>query len=349
MSVFSAPDFDNHEQVVFFSDSKTGLKAIVAIHSTALGPAVGGCRMWNYATEQDAVKDVLRLSRGMSYKNAMANLGLGGGKSVIIADSKKDKTPEMMQAFGRGIDRLGGFYITAEDVGITVEDIHLVGTQTKWVAGLETGAAAAGDPSPFTAHGVFHGIKAAVKHRLGKDSLEGLRIIVQGLGHVGYNLSKELHEAGATLVVTDIEKANVDRVIKEFGARSVHVDDILKQEGDVLAPCALGAILNDETIPHLNVPIVAGAANNQLARAENGEDLRARGILYAPDYVINAGGIIQVANEVHGRQSTVEGGMSKVEEIEGTLLEVFAEAETKGLPTNKVADAIAERRIAAGK
>lgn len=349
MSVFSAPDFDNHEQVVFFSDDKTGLKAIVAIHSTALGPAVGGCRMWNYATEQDAIEDVLRLSKGMSYKNAMAKLGLGGGKSVIIADSKKDKTPALMEAFGRGIDRLGGFYITAEDVGITVEDMHLVGTQTKWVAGLETGEAASGDPSPFTAHGVFHGIKAAVKHRLQKDKLEGLRIIVQGLGHVGYNLSKELHEAGATLVVTDIHQENVDRVVKEFGAHAVHVDDILKQEGDVLAPCAMGAILNDDTIPHLNVPIIAGASNNQLARAKNGEDLRALGILYAPDYVINAGGIIQVANEVHGRKSNHIDGMCKVEEIEDTLLEVFTEAESKGLPTNEVADAIAERRIAAGK
>lgn len=349
MSVFSAPDFDNHEQVVFFSDKKSGLKAIVAVHSTALGPAVGGCRMWNYPSEEEAVKDVLRLSRGMSYKNAMAKLGLGGGKSVIIADSKKDKTPELMKTFGRAIDRLGGLYITAEDVGISVEDMQLVGTETKWVAGLDTGEAASGDPSPFTAHGVFHGIKAAVKHRLGKDSLEGLRVIVQGLGHVGYNLCKELHEAGAKLVVTDIHQGNVDRVVKEFGANRVHVDDILRQEGDVLAPCALGAILNDETIPHLNVPIVAGASNNQLARAEHGEDLRARGILYAPDYVINAGGIIQVANEVHGRKTTHEDGMCKVEEIEETLLEVFAEADREGLPTSEVADTIAERRIAAGK
>ncbi len=349
MSVFSAPDFDNHEQVVFFSDKHSGLRAIVAVHSTALGPAVGGCRMWNYASEEEAVKDVLRLSRGMSYKNAMAKLGLGGGKSVIIGDSKKDKTPELMKTFGRAIDRLGGIYITAEDVGISVEDMQLAATETKYVAGLNTGEAASGDPSPFTAHGVFHGIKAAVKHRLGKDKLDGLRVVVQGLGHVGYNLCRELHEAGAMLVVTDIHEGNVDRVVKEFGALSVHVDDILKQEGDVLAPCALGAILNDETIPHLNVPIVAGASNNQLARAKNGEDLRARGILYAPDYVINAGGIIQVANEVHGRKTTPEGGMCKVEEIEGTLLEVFAEAEREGLPTSEVADAIAERRIAAGK
>lgn len=349
MSVFSLPDFDNHEQVVFFSDSKTGLKAIVAIHSTALGPAVGGCRMWNYATEEDAVRDVLRLSKGMSYKNAMANLGLGGGKSVIIGDSKKDKTPELMRAFGRGIGRLGGIYITAEDVGIDVEDMQLVGTQTKWVAGLETGEAAAGDPSPFTAHGVFFGIKAAVKHKLNKDDLTGLRIIIQGVGHVGYNLAKELHGAGAILVVADIDEDNVARAVRDFGAQQVHVDDIMTQEGDVFAPCALGSVLNDETIPHLNVPIVAGAANNQLARDKNGEDLRARGILYTPDYVINAGGIIQVANEVHGRKTTKEGGMKKVEEIYGTLLEVFREAEEEGLPTSEVADNIAERRIRAGK
>jgi len=349
MSVFSAPDFDNHEEVVFLSDSKSGLKAIVAIHSTRLGPAVGGCRMWKYATEQDAVQDVLRLSRGMSYKNAMANLGLGGGKSVIIGDSKTEKTKELMEAFGRGIDRLGGFYITAEDVGMTVGDMQTIGTQTKWVAGLETGEAASGDPSPYTAHGVFFGIKAAVKHRLGKDNLSGLRVVVQGLGHVGYNLCRELHEAGATMVVTDIDQGNVDRVVADFGAKAVHVDDIMTQEGDVFAPCALGAILNDDTIPHLNVPVVAGAANNQLARASNGEDLRARGILYAPDYVINAGGIIQVANEVHGRKTTTEDGMKKVEEIYETLMEVFTEAEEQGATTGKVADSIAERRIAAGK
>lgn len=349
MTVFSQPDFDNHEQVVFFSDAKTGLKAIVAVHSTNLGPAVGGCRMWNYISEEEAVRDVLRLSKGMSYKNAMANLGLGGGKSVIMGDSKKDKTTEMMKAFGRAIGRLGGIYITAEDVGISVEDIQIAGTQTKWVAGLETGEAASGDPSPFTAHGVFYGIKAAVEHRLGKVDLTGVRVIVQGLGHVGYNLCRELHHAGALLVVTDIDQGNVERVVREFGAKAVHHDDIMTQEGDVLAPCALGAILNDDTIPHLNVPIIAGAANNQLARDKNGEDLRARGILYAPDYVINAGGIIQVANEVHGRKSTHEGGMKKVEEVYETLMEVFKEAETEGKPTNEIADSIAKRRIAAGK
>lgn len=349
MTVFAQPDFDNHEQVVFFSDTTTGLRAIVAIHSTNLGPAVGGCRMWNYATEEEAIRDVLRLSRGMSYKNAMANLGLGGGKSVIIGDSKTQKTKELMEAFGRGIGRLGGIYITAEDVGISVQDMAVVGTQTKWVAGLETGEMASGDPSPFTAHGVFHGIKAAVQHRLQKKKLSGLRVVVQGLGHVGYNLCRELHEAGASLVVTDIDQGNVDRVVKEFGAKAVHVDDIMTQEGDVFAPCALGSILNSATIPHLNVPIVAGAANNQLARPEDGEMLRQRGILYAPDYVINAGGIIQVANEVHGRKSNYEGGMKKVEEIFDTLLEVFDEAEDKGLPTSTIADVIAERRIAAGR
>jgi leucine dehydrogenase len=349
MSVFSAVDYDNHEQVVFFSDQDTGLKAIVAIHSTVLGPAVGGCRMWNYASEQDAIDDVLRLSKGMSLKNAMADLGLGGGKSVIIGDPHTEKTPELFRAFGRMLDRLGGHYITAEDVGIDVADMQIVATQTKYVAGLETGDHPSGDPSPYTAHGVFYGIRAAVEHRLGKKDLSGLTVLVQGLGHVGYNLCRELNEAGANLVVTDIDRDNVDRVTSEFGAKAVEPDAIFEQQGDVFAPCALGAILNDHTILKLKVPVVAGAANNQLKRNHNGEELRRLGILYAPDYVINAGGIIQVANEVYGRDTNVGEGMRKVEEVYGTLMEVFNEADKEGKPTNQIADTIAGRRIEAAR
>lgn len=349
MSVFSSTDFDNHEQIVFFSDKETGLRAIVAIHSTVLGPAVGGCRMWDYASDEEALTDVLRLSKGMSYKNALADLGLGGGKSVIIGDSKTDKTPELMRAFGRAIDRLGGYYITAEDVGINVEDIEAAGEETKFVAGLNKGVAASGDPSPFTAHGVFSGLRAAVKHRLGTTDLKGLRVNVQGLGHVGYNLCRELHDAGAVLTVTDINTDNVDRVVSEFGATAVAPDDIIGVEGDVFAPCAMGGILNDENILNLRVPVIAGAANNQLERDFHGEEMRRLGILYAPDYVINAGGIINVANEIHGQTVTDEIGMKKVEELYDTLLEIFKAAEKAGKPTSQVADEIAQKRIEAAR
>ena len=250
-----------------------------------------------------------------------------------------------MRAFGRAVDRLGGRYITAEDVGISVEDMRFVAEETKSVAGLDIGEVGSGDPSPFTAHGVFSGIRAAVKHRLGKDSLKGVRVIIQGLGHVGYNLSRELSEAGAKLVVTDIHKENVERVVNEFGATAVAPDDIVGQEGDVFAPCALGGVLNNENILKLKVPIVAGAANNQLADDACGEELRRLGILYAPDYVINAGGIINVANEVHGRKIDPKAGMKKVEELYDTLLKVFALAEEKGKPTSEIADEVAEQRI----
>ena len=349
MSVFSSVDFDNHEQVVFFADDEVGLKGIIAIHSTVMGPAVGGCRMWDYATEEDALEDALRLSRSMSYKNALANLGLGGGKSVIFGNSKTDKSPELFKSFGRMIDRLGGSYITAEDVGIDVDDMHAVATQTKYVAGLEQGDHASGDPSPFTAHGVFCGVKAAVKHRLAKDSLDGLTVIVQGVGHVGYNLCRELHEAGTNLVITDIHQEHIDRAVNEFGAKAVAPDDIFKQVGDVFAPCALGAILNDHTIPQLQVPVIAGAANNQLDCDRHGEELRQLGILYTPDYVINAGGIIQVANEVHRRVVSDQDGMKKVEEIYDTLLEIFQLADKEDKPTNHIADKVAQRRIAAAQ
>lgn len=351
MSVFLDPDFDNHEKVAFFSEPASGLKAIIAIHSTALGPAVGGCRMWSYKSEPEAINDVLRLSRCMSYKNAMADLGLGGGKSVILGDPYKDKTPALFRAFGRAVESMGGKYITAEDVGIAVEDLQIVKAETEHVAGLVEGrASASGDPSPYTAHGCFYGIKAAVEFRMKKKDLRGVRVNVQGVGHVGYPLCRELHAAGAILTVTDIHQAYLDRAVKEFGAKVVAPDDIYGVEGDVFAPCALGAVINDGTVLKLKVKIVAGSANNQLAtNGVHGEELRRRGILYAPDYVINAGGITNVANEVHRRVVKPEAGMKKVEEIYATLMEVFREAESSGEPTARVADRIAEQKIQAAK
>lgn len=347
MSIFSAPDFDSHEKVAFFSDKTCGLKAIIAIHSTVLGPAVGGCRMWNYHSEQDAINDVLRLSRGMSYKNAMANLGLGGGKSVIIGDPHHNKSPELFRAFGRAVESMSGKYITAEDVGITVDDMQIVKSVTEHVAGLNTGReTASGDPAPFTAHGCVYGIKAAVEFKLRKQSLEGLRVNVQGVGHVGYLLCKELHALGAELTITDIRQENIDRAVREFHAKAVDPDAIYTTEADVFAPCALGAVINDDTLPKLNVKIVAGSANNQLANAIlHDKALLKRGILYAPDYVINAGGIINVANEVHGRKSNVVDGLKKVEEIYNTLLDIFTQAEKMGSPPGAVADRIAENKI----
>lgn len=345
MTVFSLDAFDNHEQVAFCSDEETGLRAIIAVHSTALGQAVGGCRMWKYESEEDAIRDVLRLSRGMSYKNAMAGLPLGGGKSVIIGDARKDKTPELMQAFGRAVDRLGGRYITAEDVGISPSDMAEVAKVTDHVAGLDEGEAAVGDPSPYTAHGTFAGIQASVEHKLGKDSLEGLTVAVQGLGHVGYYLCKELHEAGAKLKVADINQDSVNRVVSEFGAEAVDVGGIHKTDAEIFAPCALGAILNDESIPELQCEIVAGAANNQLRHIRHDKMLHDKGILYAPDYVINAAGIIIVNNEIQGIAKTREEGMKDVEVIHDTLLEIYTEADKRNEPTAAIADALAEERI----
>lgn len=349
MSVFSSDSFDNHEQVMFCSDPASGLKAIIAVHSTALGPAVGGTRMWDYASEEDAIRDVLRLSRGMSYKNAMADLGLGGGKGVIIGDSRKDKTPELMQAYGRFIDSLGGRYITAEDMGMTTADMAEVATQTKYVAGLDEGEAASGDPSPFTSHGVLFGIDAAVRHQMGRDNLKGLRVAIQGVGHVGYVLGQELVRRGAEIVVADVVQENIDRAVSELSATAVSPDEILFQDVDVLAPCAMGAIVNDQTLPQLKCRIIAGSANNQLARANHGQALSDKGILYAPDYVINAGGMISVANEVHGVTVSHDEGMKMVERIGHALTEIFAAADAQGKPTEVIADQIAEAKIAEAK
>jgi len=343
MSIFNHPDFDNHEQVVFFRDPETGLKAIVSIHDTTLGPGVGGCRMWPYSSDEQALTDVLRLSRGMTYKNAMAGLNFGGGKSVIIGDAQTMKSDDLFKAFGRCLNRLNGYYISAEDVGITTADMAIVNTQSKFVAGLE---GKSGDPSPFTAYGVYKGMKAAVKHKLNKDSLAGLTVSVQGLGHVGYYLCKHLHEEGASLVVTDINQQSIDRVVDEFSAKVVEPDAIYDQDVDIYAPCALGATLNDDTIDRLTCSIIAGAANNQLAKDRHGQVLMSKGILYVPDYIVNAGGIINISLEENYQQ---EAAYNKVDEIYGTLMEVFEASAREDMPTNIIADQLARERIANAK
>lgn len=346
--VFGAPDFDDHELVLFGRDKDSGLRAIVAVHDTAFGPACGGCRMWPYATEAEAVRDVLRLSRGMSYKNAMAGLPLGGGKSVIIADSRTDKTEDLLRAFGRVVDSLGGRYIAAEDVGITVADVQVMGQATRHVAGLNKGHDASGDPSPFTAYGVYLGIKAAVRHRLGTDSLKGVRVAVQGLGNVGGHLVRRLAEDGAVLFVSDIHADAVARAVDAHGATPVDPAAIHAAEVDVFAPCALGAGINPGTLPAIRAAVIAGGANNQLATDDMGAALRQRGILYAPDYVINAGGIINVAGEVlHGYDRAEV--LRQVERIPATLTDIFRRAERADRPTSAIADEMARERLAAAR
>ena len=347
MAVFSLSDFADHEQVVFVSDDKSGLKAIIAVHNSNLGPALGGCRMWPYATEEEAVRDVLRLSRGMTYKSAMANLKLGGGKSVIIGNPRTHKTPELLAAFARALEQLNGRYIAAENSGTSVADMKYMTQFTQHVAGIHDKPSDAGtrsgDPSPATAYGTFIGIRAAVKERLGRDSLDCLRIAVQGVGNVGFDLARQLKEAGAQLWVTDIHREPLVQAGKELGATVVAPDEIFGLDVDVFAPCALGAILNDTTIPQLKASIVAGAANNQLAEARHGVELMKRGILYAPDYVINAGGIIDVYHERIGFDRAAL--LKHIEGIHDNLMEVFERARKEERPTGEVADAIAEERF----
>jgi leucine dehydrogenase len=348
MDLFEMPDFDAHEQVVFGCDRASGLRAIIAVHCTALGPAAGGCRLWPYAALSDAVSDALRLSRGMSYKNAMAELPFGGGKAVIIGDAKA-KTGERLEAFGRLVDSLGGRYITAEDVGTTTVDMGRIASVTPFVSGLarETGEAG-GDPGPKTALGVFLGIKAAVRFGLGRSSVEGLTIAVQGLGGVGQPLCRLLAAEGARLRVADARPAALERVCQELGAQAVAVDSILAQEADVLAPCALGAVLDAHSVPRLRTRIVAGAANNQLARETDGQALMRAGILYAPDYVINAGGIISVAHEYQGGATWAQ-VRAEIEKIPTRLSEIFERARREGRATSAVADEMARERLAAGR
>ncbi|MFQ5957839.1 MAG: Glu/Leu/Phe/Val dehydrogenase dimerization domain-containing protein [Alphaproteobacteria bacterium] len=345
MAVFNAPEFDDHEQIVFCRDPEAGLKAIIAIHDTALGPALGGCRMWPYGSEEEALTDVLRLSRSMTYKHALAATGQGGGKAVIIGDPKRDKTPALLHAFGRFVDTLGGRYVVAEDVGTSVDDMTYVRRVTRHVAGLAQGGS--GDPSPVTAYGVFCGIKAAVRHKFGRDDLAGVRVAVQGLGHVGSALCGYLHEAGARLYVADIDADAVKGAVDAYAAAAVRSEEIADLAVDVFAPCALGGVLNSESIPRIQAPIVAGAANNQLACAGDGLALAERGILYAPDYAINAGGVINITFE-SGRYDR-DAAMRRTAEIYDTLLEIFRRADAEGLPTNVVADRMALERIEAAR
>lgn len=341
MTVFSAKEFDNHESVLFFRDPKSGLKAIIAVHDTTLGPALGGTRMWNYASEEEAITDVLRLSRGMTYKSSLAGINLGGGKSVILGDAKTDKSPELFAAFGEALNRLNGTYIAAEDVGTSVADLETVRKSSRHVAGISEGNA--GDPSPATAWGVYSGLLAAVHYRFKKENLKGLKVSVQGLGHVGIDLCRRLHEAGAELIVTDINEAAVAEIVAKFGAAAVEPDKIYDAEADIFAPCALGAILNDDTLPRLKAKIIAGSANNQLAEARHASDLMARGILYAPDYCINAGGIILISHE--GPDFNREKAMAQIGGIYETSLRIFERAARENVTTAEVADRLALERL----
>ncbi len=349
MSVFDHPEFDQHEAVHFFDDPASGLRAIIAIHSTVLGPAAGGCRFWQYDAGADAVTDVLRLSRGMTYKNAVAGLPFGGGKAVILKNPEIGKTPDLFRAFGRAVNSLGGRYVTAEDVGVSVDDMRIVQAETPYVSGLpQSGASAGGDPSPWTALGVYLGLEAAVQARLGKDSVAGLKVAVQGVGHVGHSLCKILHENGAELVVADVSRENLKLVRDAVPVTEVSPRDILFADVDVLAPCALGNVLNSETIPKLKASIIAGAANNQLSVEADGDHLVERNILYAPDYVINAGGIISVAREYFEQGSETE-VRADVDRIPERLGEIFRESEANGKATNRIADDLARQIVAAGK
>ncbi len=348
MSIFEHVEYDGHEQVCFGHDPVTGLRAIIAVHNTRLGPGLGGLRMWPYGSEAEAVTDVLRLSRGMTYKNAMAGLAHGGGKAVIIGDPRRHKSPELMRAMGRFIERQAGCYITAEDSGISVRDLQALAEVTRFVTGVKAhrgpdGEVLTGDPSPATALGVFTGIRTAVRHALQRQDLQGLTVAIQGLGSVGYRLAAHLHEAGARLVVSDINPAPVEQARDAFGAEIASVDAIHATRADVYSPCALGAAINDHTLPELRARIVAGAANNQLQGPDHGRELHRRGILYAPDYVINAGGVIDVGAQ-WGEYDAAR-VRERVLAIGETLDQVFREAESSGEPPEVVADRIAERRF----
>ncbi len=332
----------SHEQISFFQEPSSGYRGIIAIHDTTLGPALGGTRFWQYATDREAIIDALRLARGMTYKAAVAGLNLGGGKSVILGDPRTTRRETIFRAHGRHVESLGGRYITAEDVGTSPGDMEYVHAETRFVVGL---IGKSGDPSPVTAYGVYRGIKACARHRWGTDALSGKTVAVQGTGHVGYHLCQLLHGEGAKLVVTDIDAARVKRVTGEFAARAVVPDDIYAAKAEIFAPCALGGIINDETLPQLKFEIVAGGANNQLAEERHGDELERRGITYAPDYVINGGGLINVNAELNGW--TAERARNKAGEIYDTILRVFEIAAEERIPSYRAADRLAEQRIAA--
>ncbi|MEH6991553.1 branched-chain amino acid dehydrogenase [Neobacillus drentensis] len=343
MEIFKYLEQYDYEQVVFCQDKQSGLKAIIAIHDTTLGPALGGTRMWTYESEAAAIEDALRLAKGMTYKNAAAGLNLGGGKTVIIGDPRKDKSEELFRAFGRYIQGLNGRYITAEDVGTTVADMDLIHEETDYVTGISPAFGSSGNPSPVTAYGVYVGMKAAAKEAFGTDSLEGKVVAIQGVGNVAYTLCKYLHEEGAQLIVTDINKEAVQRAVEDFGARAVDPNEIYGVECDIYAPCALGATVNDDTIPQLKAKVIAGSANNQLKDTRHGDLIHEMGIVYAPDYVINAGGVINVADELYGYNH--ERAMKKVDQIYASIEKVIAISKRDGIPTYVAADRMAEERI----
>ena len=343
MEIFKYLKKYDYEQLVFCQDQQSGLKAIIAIHDTTLGPALGGTRMWTYATEDAAIEDALRLARGMTYKNAAAGLNLGGGKTVIIGDPRKDKNEEMFRAFGRYIQGLNGRYITAEDVGTTVADMDIIHEETNFVTGISPAFGSSGNPSPVTAYGVYRGMKATAKAAFGTDSLEGKVVAVQGVGNVAYHLCRHLHEEGAKLIVTDIHKEAALKAVTDFGAKAVEPNEIFGVKCDIYAPCALGSVINDETIPLLKAKVIAGAANNQLKDTKHGDMIHNLGIIYAPDYVINAGGVINVADELYGYNR--ERALKKVETIYTNIEKVIEISKRDQIPTYLAADRLAEERI----
>ncbi len=342
--IFGHTSFDNHEQIVFCNDKDTGLKAIIGIHNTVLGPALGGTRMWNYNTEAEALKDVLRLSRGMSFKSAITDLNLGGGKAVIIGDAKTQKTPALMKRFGEFVHSLSGKYITAEDIGMETSDMDLVREVTPYVTGISEDKGGAGNPSPITAYGVFMGMKAAAKYKFGNDKLENKKIYVQGIGHVGESLVEHLTNEGAKVIIADINEERLQAVSKKYNAEIYRGSNLYAEEMDIYAPCALGATVNNETVGMLKAKIIAGAANNQLEKEHiQGPLLQQRGIVYAPDFLINAGGIINVYAELegYGKPEIIR----KTENIYNTTLEILTNAEANGVTTNEAALNIAKNKI----
>ena len=345
MSIFKEIERKEHEQVVFCSDKPSHLQAIIAIHDTTLGPSLGGTRMWTYNSDEDALRDALRLSRGMTYKAAIAGLNLGGGKAVIIGDPNKDKSEALFRAYGRFVEGLAGRYITAEDVGTSVRDMEWVRMETKYVTGIDRALGGSGDPSPVTAFGVYHGMKAAIRELTGSDSLKGKTVAVQGAGNVAGTLCDHLANEGAKIFVTDIYEEKAKPVVERTKAKFVRPEKIYDVDADIFCPCALGAVLNDETIPRLKVKIVAGAANNQLAdEHKHGQMLIKRDIIYAPDYAINAGGLISVANELEGY--THERAMKQAEGIYDTIRKIFEIAKQENIPTYEASNRLAEQRIA---
>ncbi len=343
MIIFQRMEEYDYEEMIFFQDRETGLKSIVAIHDTTLGPALGGCRFWQFSSERAAINDVLRLARGMTYKASVAGLNLGGGKSVILGNPKTHKTEALLRAFGRFIQTLRGRYIVAEDVGTTTDDMRIIHRETRYVAGLKSVRGGSGDPSPVTAYGLLHGMQACAKEVFGTRELAGMTVAIQGAGHVGYNLAKYLKKEGARIIVTDLYKKSAKRVMDKFGAEYVEPEKIYSVKCDVFSPCALGGILDDKNIRRLKCKIVAGSANNQLKTGRHGEALVRRGILYAPDFVINSGGLINVADEMRGYNRSR--AMHKAARIYNAVARVIKIAREEGVPPHVAADRMAERRI----